>query len=134
MAIRTRFDPLRNHIGVEQVIHSSIGCGALLARLIFSPELRSGEAAKKSARGPTRSVFRRHSSGETTTAAVLPFLVMDCGPRACALSMTSLNLALASATVQFRSDMTRLRKMSTMTILLIRRGCKPTLQFHSAQS
>src|SRR2546423_9357084 len=103
-----RLDPLRDDIGIEQVIHSLIGRGAFLARLIFSPELRSGEAAKKSASVPTRSVFRRHSSGETTTAAVLPFFVIVCGPRAFALSMTSLNLALASATVQLRSDMARL--------------------------
>ena len=49
---------------------------------------------------PVRAVFRSHSSMDTTTAVVRPFLVMVCGPSRWALSITSESRALASATVQ----------------------------------
>jgi hypothetical protein len=66
----------------------------------FNPPSRSGEAAKKSASVPTRLVFRCHSSASTITTAVRPFRVTVCGPSDMALSITSLNFALAWATLQ----------------------------------
>src|SRR3546814_15871780 len=87
-------------VGVEQEVHRSTFRGRSFLRLISTPESRSGEVAKNSARLPVRFVFRSHSSAETTTAAVRPCLVMVCGPFDWACSMSSLNRALASATVQ----------------------------------
>src|SRR3546814_15166930 len=88
-------------VGVEQEVHRSTFRGRSFLRLISTPESRSGEVAKNSARLPVRFVFRSHSSAETTTAAVRPCLVMVCGPFAWACSMSSLNRALASARVPF---------------------------------
>src|SRR3546814_3082513 len=90
--------PLRDDVGVEQEVHRSTFRGRSFLRLISTPESRSGEVAKNSARLPVRFVFRSHSSAETTTAAVRPCLVMVCGPFDWACSMSSLNRALASAT------------------------------------
>jgi hypothetical protein len=59
----------------------------------------NGELAKNSARLPARLDLRSHSSAETITTVMCPFLVIVCGPLDRARSITSLNFALASATV-----------------------------------
>src|SRR5260370_5263243 len=85
---------------IEEQIHKVILRDRFLSLQILRFEPRSGDAAKNSARLPTRFVFRCHSSAPTTKAAGRPFRVMVCGPRDIARSITSLNFALASATVQ----------------------------------
>src|SRR5712691_11099870 len=99
VAVRLRLHPFGNHVGIEEKAHSSIARGPSFVRLILSPEPRSGEAAKNSARLPARLLLRRHSSAETTTTASLPLRVMICGPSARARSIISLNRDLASSTV-----------------------------------
>src|SRR5208282_995320 len=114
-AIGSRLDPFGNRVCIQEKAHRFrahdsrahdsrahrlILRGRCLSRRIFRPDSRSGDSAKNSARLPTRFVFRCHSSAPTTTAAVRPFRVMGCGPSDIARSMTSLNFALASATVQ----------------------------------
>src|SRR5580658_10083144 len=92
--------PLRNHIRVQQKVHSSVSRGESFTRSISKPLPRKGDDAKNSARFPFRLVFRFHSSADTTTAASFPWRVIRCGPELCARSITSLSFALASATVQ----------------------------------
>src|ERR1700680_1065852 len=83
-----------------QKVYRLILRGGDLLRRTFSPDARSGDPAKNSARLPARLVFRCHSSAPTTIAAVRPLLVMVCGPSEMARSIISLNFDLASATVQ----------------------------------
>src|SRR5713226_8257179 len=90
---------LGHDVCVQQVVHSSILRVDIFLGGITNPELRSGELAKNSTKLPFRLVFRSHSSVETTIAASRPFFVIFCGPCFCARSITSLNLAFASATV-----------------------------------
>ena len=66
---------------------------------------RRGEEAKNSARLPLRSIFRSHSSADTTMAAFRPRRVIVCGPSASAWSITALKCALALATAQVRVDL-----------------------------
>src|SRR5271165_762854 len=98
--IGARLHPLGDDVGIEQKAHSSALRTRPRMRSILTPEFLSGEAAKNSARLPLRFVLRSHSSAATTTTAVRPLRVTVWGPWDCALSMTSLNLALAWATVQ----------------------------------
>src|SRR6185437_12117985 len=98
--IWARLHPLRYDIGVEQEAHNSISRGGSCRRSTLKSDSRSGEAANHSARLPVRLVFRSHSSAATITTAGRPFRVIICGPSDRARSMTSLNFALASATVQ----------------------------------
>src|SRR6266403_3470033 len=86
---------------VQQKTHRSSSRGESWTRSGCKLESRRGEAAKNSARFPTRRVLRSHSSAETITAVSWPLRVMVCGPRDRARSSTSLNLALASATVHW---------------------------------
>lgn len=79
---------------------------------VFDP--RNGEAAKKSARLPLRPIFRCHSSVETTMNTFCPFCVMVCGPCDWARSRSSLNPALASATVHVLADIGIFSKKVTM--------------------
>src|SRR5215472_606457 len=76
VAVRLRLHPFRNYIGIKQKVHSSMARGPLLVRLTLSPEPRSGDAAKNSARLPARLVLRCHSSADTTTTVCLPLRVM----------------------------------------------------------
>src|SRR6185437_13699758 len=99
--------PFRHDIGVEKEAHKSISRGGSSARSTINPESRSGDAAKNSARLPTRLVLRSHSSAATTTTAVWPLRVMTCGPPVRARSITSLNFAFASATVHVSLVMVR---------------------------
>src|SRR5262244_1166812 len=100
VAVWLRLDPFGHHVGIEEEAHISIARGRSFVRLIWSPEPRSGEAAKNSARLPVRLLLRRHSSADTTTTAALPLHMMVCGPSAMARSIIWLNRALASTTAQ----------------------------------
>src|SRR5450432_256597 len=100
--IRARLHPFGDDVGIEQEAHITTLRTRPPIRSILIPEPLSGDAAKNSAKLPLRLVLRSHSSAATTTTAVRPLRVMVCGPWDFALSMTSLNLALASATVQAR--------------------------------
>jgi hypothetical protein len=70
--------PVRDDVGIEKEIHRSISRGLSL-RGALRPESRKEDSAKNSAKFPGPRVFRSHSSAETTTTAVRPFLVMICG-------------------------------------------------------
>src|SRR5579859_8030753 len=72
----------------------------LLRGGISIPDPRNGEFIKNSSNVPFRLVFRSHSFLDTTTTASSPRRVILCGPSVSAFCTTSLNLALASATVQ----------------------------------
>ena len=98
--IRTRSDPFRHHIGVEEKAHSLTLRAPPRKRLKESPDPRKGDAAKNSARLRVRSDLRSHSSAATMTTVERPFWVTVCGSPDAALSMRSSSLALASATVQ----------------------------------
>src|SRR5438067_13626113 len=98
--IRERFCPFRYNVGIDQETHKSTLRNRSFRRRILRPEPRSGDAAKNSVRVPVRRVLRSHSSAATMTAAVRPCRVTVWGPLFAARSITSLNLALASATVQ----------------------------------
>ena len=98
--VRPGLEPLGNYICIEKKTHRSIFRKRPFGRCNFRPDPRSGEDAKKSASVPTRLVLRFHSSASTTMTAVRPFRVTVCGPSDIARSMTSLNFALAWATVQ----------------------------------
>src|SRR4029078_6582406 len=98
--IGARFNPLGADICIQQKGQRSAFLRPPLLRSTLSVERRSGEAAKNSARLPLRFVFFSHSSTATTTTAVRPLRVIVCGPSERALSITSLNLAFASATLQ----------------------------------
>src|SRR5262249_50180646 len=98
-AIGARLHPLRDDVGIEQEGHSAALRARSFLRLISMPDSRRGEAAKNSARLPALLDFRSHSSADTTTAAVRPCFVIVCGPFERACSISSLNRALASATV-----------------------------------
>src|SRR5262249_23930442 len=104
--IGARLPPLRDYVGIEQEGHGTALRARSFLRLISMPDSRRGEAAKNSARLPTRFDFRSHSSADTTTAAVRPCLVIVCGPVERACSISSLNRALASATVHWPMLMT----------------------------
>jgi len=106
--IRPRANPFGYDVGIEQKAHRSILRGLSLARPTFKQDLRNGEAAKNSAKFPTRLVFRSHSRASTTTTAVRPFFVIVCGPPDWARSMTSLNFAFASATVYVAAVMVKI--------------------------
>ena len=103
--IRSGLDPLRDYIGIEEEIQSSILRALRLDRLMRTRAPRRGEEAKNSARLPLRSIFRSHSSADTTTAALRPRRVIVCGPSASAWSITALRCALALATAQVRVDL-----------------------------
>lgn len=104
--IRSGLDPLRDYIGIEEEIQSSTLRALRLDRLMRTRVPRRGEEAKNSARLPLRSIFRSHSSADTTTAALRPRRVIVCGPSASAWSMiTALRCALALATAQVRVDL-----------------------------
>src|SRR5690606_31569612 len=99
--IGTRLCAFGNDIGIEQEAHSEVSRMPPSSRSTSRPEPRSGEARMKSAKLPIisrRCVFSQ-SSASTTTTALLPLRVIACGPLRRALSITSLNLALAWATV-----------------------------------
>src|SRR6516162_10090458 len=66
----TLLRPLGNNHGVQEEVHSSSLRGRSARGVIVNPDLRSGEAAKNSARFPLRRVLRSHSSAATTTTAV----------------------------------------------------------------
>src|SRR5258708_30534744 len=99
--VRQRLHPFRDNGCVQQEAHKSSSRGESFTRFSCKLESRRGEAAKNSARFPTRRVLRSHSSAQPMTAASWPLRVMVCGPRERARSRTSLNLALASATVHW---------------------------------
>src|SRR5581483_9313178 len=98
--IRFRACPFGYDVGVEQETHRSVRRRSSLLRPALRPDSLSGEAAKNSARFPLRRVLRSHSSAATITTALRPLRVTICGPCDNAWSITSLSLALASATVQ----------------------------------
>src|SRR5215469_8731054 len=98
-SIGAGLNPLGYDVGIQQKTHRLTLRGRPGMRLSFKPELRRGDAAKKSAKVPLRLVLRSHSSAATTNAVFCPFRVMVWGPLDCARSNTSLNLAFASATV-----------------------------------
>jgi len=116
--IGTRFNPLGEDICIQQKGQKSAFLRPPLIRSTLSFERRSGEAAKNSARLPLRLVFFSHSSAATTTTAVRPLRVIVCGPSERALSINSLNLAFASATVQ-TSVCICLSLLVTMVIMVI---------------
>lgn len=91
--------PFRNDVGIQQEVHRSGVRGGSCLRSTSIPEFFNGDAAKNSARLPDRFVFLSHSAAETMTAATRPYLVIVWGPAFSAWAMTSLNRALASATV-----------------------------------
>src|SRR6266403_1115875 len=64
---------------VQQKTHRSSSRGESWTRSSCKLESRRGEAAKNSARFPTRRVLRSHSSAETITAVSWPLRVMLCG-------------------------------------------------------
>ena len=97
--IRLRLGPFGNHVGVEQIAHKFTGRGPSLTLVTTSPDPRSGDRAKNSTIVPLRLVRRSHSSGETMTATLRPWRVTVCGPFDSARAITSLNLALAFATL-----------------------------------
>src|SRR5476649_97768 len=97
--IRLRLHPLGNNNGVKQVAHPSTLRKRPPNRFIRMPEPRKGDAAKKSASVPLRFFFLSHSLAATITAVVRPLRVIGWGPSDSALSITSLNRALAWATV-----------------------------------
>lgn len=107
-SVGTGFDPFGNDVGIEKKIHRTILAGRDFSRRTFNPEPRKGDAAKNSAKFPTRVDLRIHSSAPTTTAVVRPLRVMVWGPCATARSITSLNFALASATVHVSAAMRHL--------------------------
>ena len=87
--------PLGDDVRVEEKAHRPVARSRSFDRGTFTPEPRSGEALKKSAREPLRWVRRSHSSTSTITAVRRPLRVMVWGPRVWAFSMTSLSLAFA---------------------------------------
>src|SRR5665213_2934554 len=95
---------LAKNVGVEEVIQRSRERGSSFGRWRSRSIPFIGESNKKSANDPRRFVFRSHSSAETTTTAGRPFRVIIWGAFTLANSTSSLNLAFASATVQFLSD------------------------------
>src|SRR6202008_909986 len=98
-----RLNNLGNHIGIEKKHHNLGSRSRLFSRSNFTPDPRSGDAAKNSARVPTRLVLRPLSPADTTIAFLRPLRVIVCGPSEPARSRTSLNFAFASATVQMSS-------------------------------
>src|ERR1700693_5308244 len=89
---------LRQHVGIEQEVHSVTSRGLSRWRSSSRSAPRSGDASRDSARVPLRWVLRAHSSAETITALGLPLRVMVWGPT-WARSTTSESRALAPARV-----------------------------------
>jgi plasmid stabilization system protein ParE len=116
-----RLGPLRDGVRVEQKAHKFDVRSGSLERRSFSPEPRNGEALKKSASDPLRWILRSHSPASTTTAVRRPLRVMVCGPCVRAFSMSSLNFALAWATVQMSVSMGFTSAIVKIVIIVIYR-------------
>src|SRR5438105_3244927 len=127
--VRLRLHPLGYDMRIQQEAHKSTFRGLPDRRLIFTPELRRGEEAKNSARFPLRLVFRSHSSAATTTTTIRPFRVIVCGPSDVARSITSLNFALASATVH-ACVLTRSSLRVVTQVIIVISGADSQYFFH----